>query len=162
MSDTRISQLSITPTVGRQTPKRDFGDVLKASVGRVLNHGIVQGALGSIPVVSAAVSAVSSLTASSGNSSSARGGVAGVGPGAGSVSAAASSGLLGTGGPGGLAAAGNESVDPNGMLEEMKRVSGDYMQLQLAMQQENREYSAMTNVLKVRHDSAKSAINNIR
>jgi hypothetical protein len=159
MSDARISQLSITPTIGRQTPKRDFGDVLKNTVGRMLNNGIVRGALSSIPVVSAAVSAVSSLA----SSTSARAPIAGVAGGALSIGIAGSNPIASTGSAqtaGGLT--GNESVDPNGTLEEMKRVSADYMQLQLAMQQENREYSAMTNVLKVRHDSAKSAINNIR
>jgi hypothetical protein len=163
MSDARISQLSITPTVGRQTPKRDFGDVLKNTVGRVLNNGIVKGALSSIPVVSAAVSAVNSMASSSATSSTARASVAGVAGGVvslggmGGSTTAASSGVAT-----GATATGGDSVDPNGALEEMRRVSADYMQLQLAMQQENREYNAMTNVLKVRHDSAKSAINNIR
>jgi hypothetical protein len=36
------------------------------------------------------------------------------------------------------------------------------MMMQMQMQQESREYNAVSNVLKVRHDSAKSAINNIR
>jgi hypothetical protein len=34
--------------------------------------------------------------------------------------------------------------------------------MQMQMQQESREYNTISNVLKVRHDSAKSAINNIR
>ena len=36
------------------------------------------------------------------------------------------------------------------------------MLVQMQMQQESREYNTVSNVLKVRHDSAKSAINNIR
>ena len=35
------------------------------------------------------------------------------------------------------------------------------LELQEAMQRENREYTALSNVMKVKHDSAKAAINNI-
>ena len=40
--------------------------------------------------------------------------------------------------------------------------SAQYLQLQDQMQRESRQYSAVSNVMKVRHDSAKAAINNIR
>jgi hypothetical protein len=36
-----------------------------------------------------------------------------------------------------------------------------YLQLQEGMQRESREFTALSNVMKVKHDSAKSAINNI-
>ena len=36
-----------------------------------------------------------------------------------------------------------------------------YLQLQENMQRESREFAALSNVMKVKHDSAKSAINNI-
>ena len=36
-----------------------------------------------------------------------------------------------------------------------------YLQLQEHMQRESREFAALSNVMKVKHDSAKSAINNI-
>jgi hypothetical protein len=36
-----------------------------------------------------------------------------------------------------------------------------YLQLQENLQRESREFTALTNVMKVKHDSAKSAINNI-
>lgn len=36
-----------------------------------------------------------------------------------------------------------------------------YLQLQESMQQESREFQALSNVMKVKHDSAKAAINNI-
>ncbi|WP_242346464.1 hypothetical protein [Anaeromyxobacter terrae] len=36
-----------------------------------------------------------------------------------------------------------------------------YLQLQESMQRESREFAALSNVMKVKHDSAKSAINNI-
>jgi signal transduction protein with GAF and PtsI domain len=37
----------------------------------------------------------------------------------------------------------------------------EYLQLQEAMQRESREFTAVSNVMKVKHDSAKAAINNI-
>ncbi len=37
-----------------------------------------------------------------------------------------------------------------------------YLNLQQNMQQENRQYTMVSNVMKVRHDTAKAAINNIR
>jgi hypothetical protein len=36
-----------------------------------------------------------------------------------------------------------------------------YLQLQETMQRESREFTSVTNVMKVRHDSAKAAIANI-
>ena len=36
-----------------------------------------------------------------------------------------------------------------------------YLQLQESMQRESREFTAVTNVMKVRHESAKTAIGNI-
>jgi hypothetical protein len=37
----------------------------------------------------------------------------------------------------------------------------EYLQLQESMQRESREFSALSNVMKVKHDSAKAAISNI-
>ena len=37
-----------------------------------------------------------------------------------------------------------------------------YLQLQQNMQQQNRQFTLMSNIMKVKHDTAKSAINNVR
>jgi hypothetical protein len=47
------------------------------------------------------------------------------------------------------------------MQQEARTFNLQYLQLQEGMQRESREFTALTNVLKVKHDSAKSAINNI-
>src|SRR3954452_47743 len=59
-SQNRIQTTSIVTTVGRQTPKRDFGDELVNVMGQTarIGAGIVGGAVGGSPVVSAAVSGV--------------------------------------------------------------------------------------------------------
>ena len=47
------------------------------------------------------------------------------------------------------------------LQQEAQTFNLQYLQLQEGMQRESREFTALSNVMKVRHDSAKSAINNI-
>jgi hypothetical protein len=63
---------------------------------------------------------------------------------------------------GGAAAGGGDVVDATRALQqEAQSFNLQYLQLQESMQRESREFTALTNVMKVKHDSAKSAINNI-
>jgi hypothetical protein len=48
------------------------------------------------------------------------------------------------------------------MNSEGQRFQMAYLQMQEDMQRESREFNALSNIMKVRHDSAKAAINNIR
>jgi hypothetical protein len=48
------------------------------------------------------------------------------------------------------------------MAAEGQKFNVAYLQLQNEMQRESREHNAISNIMKVRHDSAKAAINNIR
>ena len=48
------------------------------------------------------------------------------------------------------------------LQESNQLFSMQYLELQEKMQEENRQYSTLSNVLKTRHESAKTAINNIR
>jgi hypothetical protein len=41
-------------------------------------------------------------------------------------------------------------------------VNLQYLQLQQDMQQENRQFTLISNIMKVKHDTAKSSINNVR
>jgi hypothetical protein len=149
----RIDQTPAVITIPRQTPRNDFGEVLKATVnGAVRMGGQIFGSVGGMPVVSAAVSAINSMASNAGRSIQAVGQpaipVASV-PG-GSGGATASSHGVGA----------DKYSDPT--VQQMYAASQEALGLQLQVQQESREYNAITNVLKVRHDSAKSAINNIR
>jgi hypothetical protein len=47
------------------------------------------------------------------------------------------------------------------MQQENQVFNMQYMQLQQSIQADNRNFSTMSNLLKVRHDTAKSAINNM-
>ncbi len=150
----RIDQVSVTTTVPRQSQKQEFGEMLKNSLQQGAKAvGMVSGAmLQNMPgagVVSAAVSAVTNFANQAPRTAS-----------------AASSGVINinggvAAGGGGLANAAT-SGDMNGMVNEMRAEANRSMAMQMAMQQESREYNTISNVLKVRHDSAKAAINNIR
>ena len=48
------------------------------------------------------------------------------------------------------------------MQAEGAKMNLAYMNLQNEMQAESRAHNAISNIMKVRHDSAKAAINNIR
>jgi hypothetical protein len=148
----RIGTLSITPTVARQTPQNDFGTVLARTAQEVVKTGagVMAAMVPGAPAVSAAVASVSSVVATS--TSSVRGAPAMAG-GTGSAS-----GTLGTGqgDQWDLLAAQKE------MQAEGAKMNLAYMNLQNEMQAESRAHNAISNIMKVRHDSAKAAINNIR
>lgn len=153
-SSNRLQHLSMTPTIPRQTPKRDFGDELAHVVGNGarLGVGIMGGVVGSPAVVSAAVSAAVGL-------------VHGVAPQGAVVSTSAGSTSIAQP-PQESALGGSSAGDTLSRQAELNRESqaftAMYLQLQSEMQAESRQYNAVSNVIKVRHESAKSAINNIR
>jgi hypothetical protein len=141
----RIGTLSITPTVARQTPRNDFGTVLARTAQTA--GGVVASLVPGSPAVSAAVASVGSVVSTS----------------ASSVRSAAA--LPGTGGVGGTTGQG-EQWDLLAAQKEMQaegaKMNLAYMELQNQMQAESRAHNAVSNIMKVRHDSAKAAINNIR
>lgn len=65
--------------------------------------------------------------------------------------------------PGGLAGGGpQDQVDKMWAMQKENQVFNmQYMQLQTAMQADNRNFSTMSNLMKSRHDTAKAAINNM-
>lgn len=52
--------------------------------------------------------------------------------------------------------------DGPGALEMQESFNLQYLQLQQNMQQQNLQFTMVSNIMKVKHDTAKSAINNIR
>jgi hypothetical protein len=85
-----------------------------------------------------------------------------------SASSLSATGPTGTGtAPGGVGSSGTAGTgtgDPS--MQQMMSQDADqnmyYLQLQEQMSQESRSYSAVSNVLKARHDTMKNAIGNIR
>jgi hypothetical protein len=63
---------------------------------------------------------------------------------------------------GGPANTGTEGSSVEGALQQSQEFNLYYLQLQEQLSAENRAFSAMSNVLKTRHDTVKNAIGNIR
>lgn len=77
--------------------------------------------------------------------------------------ASASRGAPGTAIPGSTAPDGEGDIvqATRALQQEARTFNLQYLQLQEGMQRESREFSALSNVMRVKHDTAKSAINNI-
>lgn len=158
----RISNLAVSQTIGRQTPKNDFGTMLVRGAGGAISGAaqLARVVSGNNSVISAAASVVEASV------STVVGHVAGAGSSPGSVQALGRSVGGGPVAGGGAAGGKGEQWD---LLEAQKALNAEgqafnaaYLQLQNAMQKESREFQAISNIMKVRHDSAKAAINNIR
>lgn len=151
-NDNRIAGLSITPTVPRQTPQNDFGTLMARGASEVVRagSGIVASMIPGGPALSAAVSSVRSTVATVASGVTTVPGASAAG---GSASAA---GATGKGEQWDLLEA------QKAMQVEGQQFNAAYLELQNQMQKESREQNAISNIMKVRHDSAKAAINNIR
>jgi hypothetical protein len=125
----------ITASAAPQPPqKKGFGDVLGSALG-----GFARGATGALSVLSPPAALVGGI-------------VSGV--------ASAVSALTGGGGaPGPI----RSDADLLALLSQPGELSSqDYLRIQQYMQAEAQQFTAVSNILKVRSDSAKAAINNIR
>ncbi|WP_224244280.1 hypothetical protein [Hyalangium gracile] len=152
-NNNRIASLSITPTFARQTPRNEFGAVLARTAQEVVKTGasIVGGMVPGAPVLSAAVSSVSSTVSSVGSTNATITPIPGT-----------TGGTSATGGATGKGDAWDMLEAQRLMAEDGQKFNMAYLSLQNEMQRESREHNAVSNIMKVRHDSAKAAINNIR
>jgi hypothetical protein len=148
--DNRISQLSIQTSLDRTAVKSDFGALL----ARGISTGV--GVASAIVPGGAVISAAVNQTVGQAQAFT-RGGPRAIG-GHGTMQTAASGNandqVTNT------AATSFEGV--NAAIEQQRQASYQYMVLQNRMQEESREYNTLSNIMKVRHESAKTAINNIR
>lgn len=176
-------KLSIDQTRVRQTPKTDFGSVMMTGLSKTADVALTAGAIAApfIPggaVVSAAISGVAQLKDAAGGLSSTSGAMTSgpngmaIGGGGGSGGSLATS-VSGSGGGNSAFGAVNQlaaSGDPNAAMfnatkamQEMNMSQNlQYLQLQQSMQQDNRQFTLVSNIMKVKHDTAKNAINNVR
>lgn len=150
----RIDPLSISRTTERQTPRNDFGEVLARTAGPAVRvaSGLVGAIPGIGPVLSVALSGVSSVSQVATSRS-------GIGTGN-ATSLETPMTMVGGGKTSGSAF---DLMEAQALLQENnQRFTAQYLQLQNEMQRESREYNAISNIMKARHDSAKAAINNVR
>jgi hypothetical protein len=161
----RIDRTSVTLSIARQTPKDEFGDVLSSTLNNLAKSGgALIGGMTGLPIVSAAVSSVTALANSSSRGQASTIASPGVGISAGAMSppGIGSTVALGASPAMSQAVAGAAPAGMDNYLSSMRAEADRSMMVQMQMQQESREYNTLTNVLKLRHDSAKAAINNIR
>ena len=184
-------RMSTNLSVARQTEDRGFGARVQAGVntaaGAVASGvGLATGMFSGGGIVSAAVSSMTTLTAqgATGNASTPyTASLPGVGGGGGggavgtvgvpsvntTVGGPGTVGLPGVGGGGGTGGpnflggnTGTPGSEFNGELAGLFQEQKNLLKLQAAMQQESQKYTAVSNVMKSRHETAKNAIGNIR
>lgn len=182
--DPTPARISTNLTIERQTPKRDFGDRMKAGldvVGGTLANGasVVGGLVPGGAILSAAVSSVSQLGGAGGRAGGASGqyaasGVVNIGGGGGGINTTVGSGggnpVAGMGStvggaPTSMGTTGGGSGAVAGMNSDLVQSQNDnaaLLKVQIALQHENQVFSSVSNVLKTRHDTVKNSIGNIR
>lgn len=156
--------LDQSSTTVRQSPRTDFGTQVRNGVAA--GAGAAGGAIGvaapfvpGAAVVSAAVTGAAGAVGSGGGTMGGSGNVAmgadGIpmnGPG------------LNT--PTGTKSTGNSQQDMLNQTKDMQEMMASfnlqYLQLQEKMQAENRSFTTVSNVMKTKHDTAKSSISNVR
>lgn len=169
-------RVKIDQSRARQAPKTDFGSVMSTGLSRTANAVMNAGQLAApfIPggaVLSAAINGVGAVKASAqGYSDSTSIGSNSTGLVTGSGMTATIGSTAGTSVPGTVGAVpGAVTGDSGTMMAQMQQFQEmnmsfnmQYLMLQQKMQSENRQYSALSNVMKTKHDTAKNAINNVR
>ncbi len=156
MSTSRIEShssttMSIEPTRARQTerPATPFRDVLATSVGVLASGAQVVSGVVAGPLAAAAVRQVGTdvQTGIVGSTAGVATGVAG-GLDASTATAAASGGT--------------DLASMQVMQQESQAFNMQLLALQNEVQQDNQRFSTVSNLMRARHDTAKSAISNIR
>ncbi len=173
-------QLDNSSTTVRQSPKTDFGTQVRNGVAA--GGGAAAGAIGVaapfVPGAAVVSAAVSGAVGGGGGGGGFGGqGAGGAGAPAGSQQVGAdgipiggsylnsSTGGQGAAAGGGTGAPGSQQDLLNqtkGMQEMAQSFNLQYLQLQEKMQAENRSFSTVSNVMKTKHDTAKSSISNVR
>lgn len=153
----RIDSIHVAPTTEKKTEPGRFGAALKAAAAGVANGvaATVELAAPYVPGGTVLSGALRSAAGSGSLPARGRAGALSADPGTAAARAAPGGGVGGAGGEGDLLDA------TRALQQEAQTFNLQYLQLQESMQRESREFQALSNVMKVKHDSAKAAINNI-
>jgi hypothetical protein len=143
----RVDSIHVAPTTERKAEPGRFSTALRAAAA-----GAARGVAATVELAAPYVPGGTVLSAAVRSAAApARGrlGVTAADPG----TAAA--------GAGATASEGDLLDATRALQQEAQTFNLQYLQLQESMQRESREFQALSNVMKVKHDSAKAAINNI-
>ncbi|HYD41483.1 MAG TPA: hypothetical protein VEB43_11705 [Anaeromyxobacter sp.] len=139
----KIESIHVAPTSESRSVPGRFETALRGAAAG-LAHGIADGVQLAAPFVPGGTVLSAAVRVGAGA-------IAGAAAGSGTGAAAA-------------AAAGSESellTATRALQQQAQTFNLQYLQLQEGMQRENREFTALSNVMKVKHDSARAAIQNI-
>ncbi len=150
----RIQSINVAATTERKAEPGRFGATLRAAAA-----GFASGVAATVELAAPYVPGGTVLSAAVRSAAgAARGRPAGLGPdpGTSALDSAASRAVTSS-----AADEGDVLAATRELQRESQTFNLQYLQLQEAMQRESREFTALSNVMKVKHDSAKAAINNI-
>jgi hypothetical protein len=149
----RIQSIQVAPTTEKKTQPGRFEVALRGAA-----EGAARGVVGAVELAAPYVPGGTILAAAVRTAASGGGLRAGSASGiAGSSLSAEGAGTVSEGG----SSEGDLLAATRTLQQEARTFNLQYLQLQEQMQRESREFTAVSNVMKVKHDSAKSAINNI-
>lgn len=142
--------ITLATTTARETPTPPragkFGEILSKTVVRSAESAMTM--LPGSPVMALAVRSATGTAAAS----------VPVGTGTGSTAAAATSAA----GPTASGTGGTEMPGLDGSLQQSQDMNLYYLQVQEQVNQQNRSFTTISNVMKAQHDTVKNAIGNIR
>jgi len=155
----RVETIHVAPTTERKTEPGRFESALRGAA-----EGLARTVAAGVEVAAPLVPGGTFLSAAV---HGAVAGPSGAGSAAGLVAAGPDSGAPAAGGVAGAVQAagtsgGDSLLDATRRLQEEARTFNlQYLQLQESMQRESREFTAVSNVMKAKHDTARAAIQNI-
>ena len=143
-----ISTVIVAPTADRKTAPSSFGATLRAAAA-----GAAEGLAAAAGILAPLAPAGMVLA----------GAVRGVAQAAAGAARPASSGTSGTTTLAPVSAGGADGFEAARTLQaEGQSFNLRYLELQERMQRETREFTAVSNIMKVRHDAARAAIQNVQ
>ncbi len=145
----KIESIHVAPTAERKAEPGRFENALRSAAS-----GLASGVAATVELAAPYVPAGTVL---SGAVRSAVGRASATG----TPGAAAATAADGATGAAGSSSEGDVLEATRALQQEARTFNLQYLQLQENMQRESREFTALSNVMKVKHDSAKAAISNI-
>jgi hypothetical protein len=161
----RIESIHVVPTTPRQSAPSRF-DVALQNAADQLARSVTGGLAAAAPAIPGGTFLLGAVRAAT-QPAPGMAPVSGAAPFVGGSTSGAP-GLAGSGTPAAGTAGGTGSAETDVMASaralqaESQAFNAQYLQLQEAMQRENREFTALSNVMKVKHDTARAAIGNIQ
>jgi hypothetical protein len=154
----RVESITVATTTERKTVPGRFEAALQGAT-----HALASGVVGAVELAAPAVpfgTVLAGAVRAGLQGGAASGGTLG-GVGGARFSAASASGTATSTATGGVGTQGDLLEATRAMQQEAQAMNLQYLQLQERMQQESREFTTLSNVMRVKHDTARAAIGNI-